>query len=331
MGDIMSKRSLILSLLSLSLAACVAAPAVTPTPTPGLRVIRLPVGYIPSVQFANLYVAMEKGYFAAEGLEIQPDYSYETNGVQLVGAGELPFAVVSAEQVLLARAQGLPVRYVMTLFTRFPVAVVSPQGAGIVTPADLRGRVIGVPTLDGANFIGLRALLAAAGVDEAEVTIRPIGFNQVEALAAGQVEAVVVYSNNEPIRLAAQGETLDVIEVSDHVALAANGILTSEATLRDEPELVRAFIRALARATADVVADPAGAYALTKQLVPELSDDALEQRVLTATIALWETDRPGYADPAAWEAMQTTLLEAGLLAAPLDLSLAYTNDYLPEP
>ncbi len=334
----MVRRSLFLSVLSLALAACGPATPATPTAAPGtsqtatpLRVIRLPMGYIPSVQYANFYVTAAKGYFAAEGLDVQPDYSFETNGVQLVGAGELPFAVVSGEQVLLARAQGLPVRYVMTWFDKFPVAVVSPKSAGIVEPSDLRGKRIGVPTLEGANFIGLHALLAAAGVGIDEVTISAIGFNQVEALTAGQVDAVVVYANNEPIRLAAQGQEINVIQVSDYAPLAANGILTSEATLADEPELVRAFVRALARGTADVIADPAGAYAITKQVVTELSDDALEQKVLAATIALWTTERVGYSEQAAWEGMQQTLLDAGLLKSPLDLTQAYTNDYLPEP
>src|SRR5690348_3221642 len=86
--------------VALVLAACAPGAAATPTAGP-LRHIRLPMGYIPSVQFAPFYVAVEKGYFAQAGIEIEFDYSFETNGVQLVGAGELPFAIVSAEQVLL--------------------------------------------------------------------------------------------------------------------------------------------------------------------------------------------------------------------------------------
>ncbi len=311
-------------------------PVATSTPAAGatgtaapLRHIRLPMGYIPSVQYAPFYVAVERGYFAAEGIELEFDYSFETNGVQLVGAGELPFAIVSAEQVLLARGQGLPVVYAFAWFQKFPVAVISNAAAGITTPADLAGKRLGTPALEGANYVGLLALLAAAGVAPDSVTIQAIGFNQVPALTANQVDAVVVYSNNEPIRLAAAGQQLNTIEVSAYASLAANGLLTNEDTLANDPGLVQGFVTALLHGLQDTLADPAAAYAITKLYVEGLTDDALEQQVLAATLPLWQSDRLGFSQPEAWETMQTTLLAAGLLAAPQDLSQVYTNRFIP--
>ena len=337
----MFKKLALLTAL-LALAACTAAPTPEPTLLPAtaaeataapgtaaLRTIRLPMGFLPSVQYAPFYVAQEKGYFAAEGLTLEFDYSFETDGVALVGAGELPFAIVSAEQVLLARAQSLPVVYVMAWFQKFPVAVMAKADAGLDTPAALRGKRIGTPLLGGANFVGLHALLSAGGVPAEDVTIEAIGFNQVPLLTAGQVDAVVVYANNEPIRLAAQGEAFSVIPVSDYAELAANGILSSEATVAEEPELVRSFVRAFLRGLADTDANPNEAYDITTQYVEGLTDPALEKEVLAATMALWQAERPGYSDPAAWENMQATLLESGLLEEAQELEAAFTNEFVP--
>lgn len=148
---------------------------------------------------------VEKGYFAAEGIQIDFDYKFETDGVKLVGANALPFAVVSGEQVVLARAQGLPVKYVAQWYHTFPVAVFSLASSGIRTPADLKGKRIGLAGFFGATYVGWRAFLAANGLSEADVKQEAIGFTQREAVQQGKVDAAVGYVNNEPVALARAG------------------------------------------------------------------------------------------------------------------------------
>jgi NitT/TauT family transport system substrate-binding protein len=311
----------------LGLAAC--APQATATPA-ALTQIRLPLGYIPNIQFAPLYVAMEKGYYREAGLEIVPDYSFETDGVALVGAGELPFAVVSGEQVLLARAQELPVVYVMAWYRDYPVAVVSKTAQGIRTPADLKGKKIGLPGLYGASYIGLRALLNSAGLAEKDVTLDSIGFNQVEALAADQEQAAVVYIANEPVQLEAAGYAVDVIKVADYVQLASNGIITNEKTIAENPALVRAFVQATLKGIRDTIANPDEAYEISKKYVDTLSsaDETIQKKILATSITLWQANPPGMSDPQAWENMQAVLMDMGSYTAPLDLSKAFSNDFV---
>ncbi|MRR32306.1 hypothetical protein EG834_18700, partial [bacterium] len=158
-----------LLLVAALLAGCTAAAAAPATPTPAQVAIRLPVGYIPNIQFAPLYVAIDKGYYRDAGLDVTIDYSFETDAAALVGANQLQFGVVSGEQVVLGRSQGLPLVYVLGWYQQFPVGVAALKDKNITRPEDLRGKKIGTPVLYGASYIGFRALLEAGGLAEQDL------------------------------------------------------------------------------------------------------------------------------------------------------------------
>jgi NitT/TauT family transport system substrate-binding protein len=329
-GDSMFKKLVLLMLgLGLILSAC-GSPKSTSVAGP-LTTIRLPLGYIPNIQFAPFYVAIQKGYFKDAGFEIEFDYSFETDGVKLVGVGDLPFAVVSGEQVLLARAQDVPVTYVAAWYQQYPISVVSKSDANISKVSDLKGKKIGLPGLFGANYIGLQALLFSAGLTESDVTLQEIGFNQVELVAAGKQNIIVGYVANEPIQLKAQGIDVTELRVSDAVQLAANGILASEKVIKEDPKMVKSFVGAFLKGLQDTIDNPDEAYTLSASYIPNFAtqDQKVQKEILTTSIELWKTDRLGYSDPKAWENMQNVLLGMKLIPAKLDLSKAFTNEFVP--
>ena len=292
-----------------------------------LMKIQLPMGFIPDPQYAPYYVAVEKGYFAEEGFEIEFDYSFETDGMALVGANERPFAIVSGEQVLLARAQEIPVVYVLEWFQKFPIAIVSKADANISTPADLNGRSVGLPGFFGATYVGYVGMLSANDLVQEDVNASEIGFTQVESLLTDQVEAVVGYGNNEPVQLAGQGEEINVLYVSDFIDMVANGIITNEETIAEHPEMVEGFVRAILRGLEDTLADPEGAFEISKNFVEGLEDERMP--VLTASLEFWQADNLGMTDASSWSQTEAVLLEMGLLDAPLDdLEAAFTNEFV---
>lgn len=325
------RKAIVLLMMAMVVGGCVRPASITPETDAGLVSIRLPVGYIPNVQFAPLYVAMERGYFREEGLDVRLDYSMETDGVALVGAGTIPFAVASGEQVLLGRAQGLPVVYILAWYQRFPVGISASVQQKLRQPADLRGKKIGLPGLYGASYIGLRALLEAGGLKESDVTLESIGYNQVEVLMAGRVDAAVIYTPNEPVQLRAKGFAVDTLQTSDYLALVGNGLIANESVLRDQPELARKMARAMLRGMQAALDEPNAAYAICQSYVTGLAqaDETVQRQVLAASMELWKAPRLGYSEPASWQNMQQILLKMGLLKAPLNLALAFSNIYLP--
>jgi NitT/TauT family transport system substrate-binding protein len=219
----------------------------------------------------------------------------------------------------------------MAWWQDYPVAIAAPTDLGVVLPGDLIGKRVGIPGLYGASYIGYRALLSAAGVDEEDIQLDAIGYNQVESLYEGQEDAVVIYANNEPIQLEAQGFPVNVIRVADYVHLASNGLITSEMVIEQNPDLVRRMIRATLKGLRDSIADPDRAYEISKLYVEGLdqADQAVQRGILEASIPFWQADPLGFSNPQSWENMHAVLLEMGLLEEPLELDRAFTNQFLP--
>jgi NitT/TauT family transport system substrate-binding protein len=335
----------VMLILLLTLGACTPA-AETPTPemepqqteqapappSPEALVdVRLTMGYRPDVQFAPLYVATTNSHYAEAGLAVEFVHLPETEAVQLVGANEIQFAIVSGEQVLLARSQGLPIVYVMAWWQDNPIGVASPTEGDIKSPEDLVGKNIGFPGQYAASYIGLRALLQAADIPEDDINLDPIGYTQVESLIAGREDAVVIYANNEPVQLAALGMDVNVLRVADYIQLPGNGLITNETTLQDHPELVSAMVEATLDGLRDTIADPEAAFEICGSFVETLAeaDQEVQRQVLAESIKFWIADRLGYSEPEAWDNIQSVLLEMGLLETALDTDAAYSNEFIP--
>ncbi len=297
--------------------------------------IVLAMPYIPNVQFSQYYVADKKGYYAAEGLKITFDYNFETDVVQRVAQSTVQFGMASGDSVILARAQGLPVVTVATNSQRFPTVFFSKADANIKTPADLKGKSVGIPGRFGASYIGLRALLYANNLQESDLNIQEIGFAQVPALSEGKVQVASGYGNNEPIQLEQQGIKVNVIAVADFYPLASDGIITNEKLIKEQPDIVRAFVRATMRGMQDVIANPDEAFTIALEYIPEAKrgDPNLQRKVLAATLPYWQSDLTaknglGYTNMQNWEATHKFLRDSGLLKSDIDVSKAFTNDYL---
>lgn len=299
-----------------------------------LTPVTLFLGYIPNVQFAPVYAALEQGFFREAGIDVTLEHGFdETDGLTRIATGNLQFGMVSGEQVLLARAQGAPVRYVYRWYQRFPVAIVAARDSGITTPDDLRGKVVGVPGLYGASYIGLRALLNAAGLQESDLArVEPIGFDTVPVFCDRRVDAAAVYLANEPAQIEATCMPVNVIPVADYANLVSNGLVTNEQTIEAQPDLVRGMVSAFQRGLQLTLDDPALAYSISRGYVENLAeDDPVQRGVLERSIELWRADRLGQSDPETWQRAADTLAAMGLITSDdaLDVEAAFTNDFLP--
>lgn len=297
--------------------------------------VTLFVSFIPSVQFAPIYVAIENGYFAEEGIDLEVEHSFnEIDGVDRIALNDLQFGMISGEQVIIGRSAEKPLVYVYEWYHAFPVGIVAPADSDITEPADLRDKVVGIPGPFGATYIGLQALLGISDIDPLELTLESIGFTAPENICAGTVDAAAVYIVNEPLTIAENCFDVTVIPISDYAEdLVSNGLVTNETTIENNPELVAGMARALARGVAFTLENPDEAFELSLAYVPDLPEEEYEtqRQVLQNSLPLWDSERLGFSDPIRWETTQEVLIAAELLRDPLDdLEAAFTNDFVPE-
>lgn len=320
----------LLVVLFLGLAVVLSGCSLLSSETEPSQKVTIAMGFIPNVQFTPMYVAIEKGYFADEGLEIELDYGMETDLLQRVGANQLQFAIASGDQVILARANDLPVKYVFSWYRRFPVCVVSLAEKGIAQPQDLIGKTVGIPVTQGASYIGWLAFLDEVGIAPDKVDLQAIGYTQMASLVEKRVDAAVCYAMNEPVQLKESGYEARIFYLDQYTQLPSNGIITNDATIKDNPELVQKVVRAFGQGLRDTLDDPDAAFAITRKAIAEMDEPTaqLQRAVLQECLAFWRADKLGQSDPAAWQESVAFLKELGLLTADVAPESLYTNQFI---
>jgi NitT/TauT family transport system substrate-binding protein len=297
---------------------------------PQPQALTIAMGFIPNVQFTPMYVAIERGYFADEGLEITLDYGMETDLLQRVGTNDLQFAIASGDQVVLARANELPVRYVLNWYNRFPVCVVSLAESGIIEPGDLAGKTVGTPAVEGASYIGWLAFAQQVGLDATNVNLQVIGYTQVASLVEGRVDAAICYALNEPIQLRTAGYEINTFYLDEYTALVSNGLITNDQTIEAQPELVEKVARAFLRGLRDTLDDTDAAFDIARAVIPEMDEETalLQRAVLQESLSYWNREPLGANDPAAWEESVSFLRELELIGAGVNAEDLYTNRFV---
>ena len=294
------------------------------------------LGYIPSVQFAPFYLAKQQGYYEDAGLNVAFQNRIDPDLITLVGQGTIDVGIGDGTSVIPAVSQGIPVRYLATIYGQFPSIVFAKESSGIRTPADLAGKRLGTPGRFGSGWVALQAMLQSAGLtpEDLEVVEYP-DFGQGAAVAADQVDAATGFANNEPVQLELSGTRASVLRVDDIVALPGPGLIAGVGTLEEQQDAVQAFVTGTLRAMEEIAADPEVGLEAAIAEVPELGTDRDTQRaILDATIDTWEgplqAERGlGAVDRDGWQASIEYLDDLGLVPNPITIEDVLRDDLLP--
>jgi len=314
-----------------------AAPASSTPASPGSGTpLTVGLGYIPSVQFAQFYLAQQAGYYRDAGLDVTLQNKIDPDLITLLGQGAVDIGSGDGTSVIPAVSQGIPVVYTSTTYGQFPSVVIAKAGCGIATAADLKGKRIGIPGKYGSSWIMLQALLKSAGLTPDDVTIVEFpDFGQATALQQGTVDAATGFTNNEPIQLKRAGIDPVVLTVDNVTPLPGPGLVTGRATLDAKRAALKAFTAATLRAMDEITADPQKGLDATFAQVPTLAaDPSLQRDILAATIATWKNARTGAPygtiDRAGWQQSLDFMTTLGLVPNKVTVDQLVDDSLLPK-
>jgi len=291
---------------------------------------------------APYFVAIDKGYFAEADLAVEiSEGSGSLDAIPKVATGAYPvgFADINSLVRFLDQNPGAPVTAVMMVYDKPPFAVIGRKSLGIDTPASLEGKKLGAPPPDGA-WAQFPIFAAVNNLDMDKITVEPVGFPTREPmLAEGQVDAITGFSFTSYLNAARLGvpeDDLVTLLMADYgVDLYGNAIIVNTDYAAANPEVIKAFLAAVAKGWSDAVADPAAAIPSLMERNPA-ADAALETRRLELAIDAnvdtpWvEANGFGMIDEARLgSALEQTALTYEFQTPP-DASLIFTEAYLPE-
>jgi len=291
--------------------------------------ITIGMGYIPNIQFAPFYVALQKNYFAIEGLDVKFDYGFDTDIIKLLAADKLDFGIGSGDQVILANSQNLGIVDFFNWYQKFPVSITTLAESNINKPEDFIGKTIGLPVNFGASFIGWQTYVKKNNLPEDKIKVVTIGYTQVAALTEHKVDAVITYSMNEPIQLENQNIKINNIQISDSINFVSNGLLASQKQIDNNPDLVRKFAYAFKKGLEDTINNPGQALKISAKFIPNFDKENsnLAAKVLDESIKFWKTDKLGQNDPKQWQDSVEIMSKLGLIKTVPKQAL-FSNDFI---
>jgi NitT/TauT family transport system substrate-binding protein len=295
------------------------------------------LGYIPSVQFAQFYLADQAGYYKDAGLDVTFQNKIDPDLVTLVGQGSIDLGLADGTSVIPAVSQGIPVKYVATIYGQFPSIVFAKASSGIAAAKDLEGKKLGIPGKYGSSWIMLQALLKSAGLTPEDLQIIEYpDFGQGAAVAQGAVDAATGFVNNEPVQLQLAGEQVNILRVDEITPLPGNGLIVGDDALGTKGDAIAAFVAATLRAMEDIKADPEKGLEAAISAVPDLAASRDTQAaILDATIDVWtgpvqEAKGLGAIEPDDWQKSLDFLTELKMVPNPVTVEDLIDTGMLPQ-
>jgi NitT/TauT family transport system substrate-binding protein len=297
------------------------------TPATELTPVTVQFEWTHQAEFAGFYAADQKGYYAEEGLLVTflPGGPAVDNLATVIG-GQAQFGIALADQLIVSRADGSPLRAITAVYRLSPVVFFSLADTGITRPQDFAGKTIRVPM---PLVTTLHAMTARVGVSPDQYTEVELP-SDVDMFLSGEVPIWGAYLTALVVSIQQTGCQLNLIYPSDYgIHFYGDVIFTTDQLIASDPDLVSRFLRATLKGWTYAIENPATIGAMVQVYFPDTAVADQNTRMI-ASIPLINTgeDHIGWMRPELWVSMEKTLREQGVITTPLDVTQVYTLQFL---
>lgn len=329
------RKPIVLTLAVVAALAIGACGSKSEDVTPETDPLSLSLDWYPNPDHVGIYTAKDAGFFEDAGLDVSIDTPTDPAlPIKLVAAGKTDLAVSYEPEVLLAREQGLDVVAVGSIVNQPLTSLMWLKKSKLKRVADLKGKTVstaGIPYQDAY----LKTILARAGLTENQVTKVGVGQGLLPSIVSGKADATLgPYWNIEGVDLKLSGQKPVINPVNklgvptyDELVVVAQG-----QRVKEDPDSIRLFMSALARGTAQAVAEPNAAADTMLKANPSLDPKVTAAQIKTTLplLAQKSKDDPfGYMNPADWQNFINWMVDNDVLGAQQRAVDALNNEMLP--
>lgn len=298
-----------------------------------LKKVTVVLDWTPNTNHTGLYVAKEKGFFEEEGLDVTIQMPGEAGADQLVASEKADFGVGYQEGITQARVQGVPLVSIAAVIQHNTSGFASPASKNIQSPKDFEGKTYGGWGSPVEESV-IDSLMKQEQADVEKVNIVNIGDADFFTAVERDIDFAWIYYGWTGVEAELRGEDINMVYLTDYsekLDYYTPVLTTSENMINNDPETVKAFVKAASKGYEFAIDNPSDAADVLIKAAPELDAELVKKsQEWLATKYQDDADQWGEQRLEVWENYASWMLENGLLESELDAEKAFTNEFLPQ-
>ncbi|MNI22586.1 putative thiamine biosynthesis protein [compost metagenome] len=298
-----------------------------------LKDIKVVLDWTPNTNHTGLYAAKELGYYKDAGLNVDIIQPGSGSADTMIASGAAQFGVSYQESITQGRTQNVPLVSLAAVIQHNTSGFAAPVDRKIKSPKDFEGKKYGGWGSPVEEAV-MKSIMELQGADVSKVTNINIGDADYFTAVKRDIDFAWIYYGWTGIEAELSGQPLDMLYVkdySDKLDYYTPVIASSEKVIASDPEMVKAFMSATSKGYQYAIDHPEEAAKILLKAAPDLDAKLVvaSQKWLSPR---YKDDAPRWGEQkeSVWKNYSDWMYERKLLDKPLDVSKAFTNDYLPE-